>query len=228
MDDDVAEECTPIPGTECEEFTATTTCSLTPRQLNGGDVVDGTGTCTVATGSGSCSYTAPAVSGDGSCAVASGTGSCTYTPSETPISNYKIACFLQLMTTLLLFGVFAALQESGKLSEKVPAKAGAVMGGCGILLSMVSVVLICTGDDTLDDALSAPKMTQGMLGGRLSGNAEVQSTIDDLGTITYLSFIWLVLFGLQTLCAFMSCAALAETTAFDPISMNKRYERRHS
>ena len=218
MDDDVAEECTPIPGTECEEeFIAATTCSFAQP-------ITADHHCTVATGSGSCSYTAPAVSGEGSCAVASGTGSCTYTPSGTPISNYKIACFLQLTTTLLLFGVFAALQESGKLSEKVPAKAGAVMGGCGILLSMVSVVLICTGDDTLDDALSVPKM----IPASIWGIAEVQSTIDDLGTITYLSFIWLVLFGLQTLCAFMSCAALAETTAFDPISMNKRYERRRS
>ena len=69
--------------------------------------------------------------------MATGTGSCTYTPSYTPTSNYKIACWLQFIATLFLLGAFVALQESGKFSGKVPAKIGAIMGGCGILFSMI-------------------------------------------------------------------------------------------
>ena len=105
VDEAVVEECRVIPGSECDESTAATTCTLTAQQLNAdGDVIDGTGTCNVATGSGRCDYIAPVAEVEGSCSVstgddgaASGTGSCEYNaPVSADLSNQAWALILQL------------------------------------------------------------------------------------------------------------------------------------
>ena len=88
------------------------------------------------------------------------------------------------------------------------------------------MVLVCAGDHSLNDALAGPEMLNALLADqpemadRLPDN--IQSTMQDLTTIANLSYIWLVLFGLQAMSAIMSCAALVEVTAVDPTTMNKR------
>jgi len=169
--------CTPIPGTECQECTTATTCTADA------------GECTVASGSGTCTdYTAGIAATEAVCDKSSGSGSCTYTPPDTPISNYKIAFYLQLVATLLFFATHTALKETGKLSGKIPPKAGACFGAVGLVLALIAAMLMCAGDEALT--------------GSLSGH--------DLAIVNYLSYFWLVVFGLQTLSNAMSCATLAK------------------
>ena len=200
--------CLAIPGGPCDEAAEPTTCTFTPASdaLDAGGCIPIPGTeceectaattctpaageCTVASGSGSCTDFTPGVAAtEAACAVASGDGTCTYTPPDTSISNYKIAFYLQLVATLLFFAMHTALKDTGKLSGKISSKAGACFGAVGLLLSLIAAMLMCAGDDALTGSLSE----------------------HDLAIINYLSYFWLVTFGLQTLSNVMSCATLAK------------------
>ena len=146
IDETVLEECKVRPGNDCEETTAATTCTLTPQQLNAdGDVVDGTGTCAVATGSGRCNYIAPVVEVEGSCAVAtdedgaaSGTGSCEYVaPVSGDFLDQTWALILQVVAT-------ASICLATKLEGANSEAAIAVRLLC-IVLSFAAVRLIING-----------------------------------------------------------------------------------
>ena len=145
VDEAVVEECRVIPGSECDESTAATTCTLTAQQLNAGNVIDGTGTCAVATGSGNCEYIAPVAEVEGSCSVstgddgaASGTGSCEYVaPVSGDFLDQTWALILQVVAT-------ASICLATKLEGANSEAAIAVRLLC-IMLSFAAVRLIING-----------------------------------------------------------------------------------